>query len=126
MSDVEELVALTGTAAAAAEPNSSEDEAAALVAMGGMGGTPNPSGAQDDSDTEDVLGIVAAATAKRKYVNRSWEHASHARSGKKLKAVQQQCHQLEQRQRAMARALSCAAHPPHPRDRGRCWLWGRG
>ena len=112
MFSMEELVALGGGSPSdegGASPSLQE-----LIELGDPGATPEPWDdivPQEDAQASDLMELVQLGEPPcRKFKNRSWEHAQHAVSGKKLKAAEDRATMAEAACKRMGKSLALVQH----------------
>ena len=99
---------------------SSSDEGGAspslqeLIELGDPSATPEPWDdivPQEDAQASDLMELVQLGEPpRRKFKNRSWEHAQHAVSGKKLKAAEDRATMAEAACKRMGKSLALVQH----------------
>ena len=65
------------------------DDLMQIVALASGGGSPRE-GVDETAEIGDLVALGATAPSQRRYEQRSWEHAAHARAAKKQKATETQ------------------------------------
>ena len=113
MLSMEELVAIGGG-------SPSDDEGGAspslqeLVELGDPGATPEPCDdivPEEDAQVSELMKLAELGAPPRgKWKNRSWEHSSHARSGKKLKAASARAERAEATCKSLSKSMAVVSH----------------
>ena len=110
MSDLEDLIAIAGASPGDASAPS-EDDLLELVDAGDLGAPPIPlslgaSPSPERADLAELVEMVSAEPPPKKYKNRSWEHAKHARDMRKVRQAESLVLRQEERRAEGLEVLS--------------------
>ena len=85
-----------------------------LIELGGPGATPEPCDdivPEEDAQASHLMELAQLGEAPcRKFKNRSWEHAQHARSAKKFKGAEDRAERAEGARKRMSKSLVLLSH----------------